>query len=66
MLELQRIAALPEGPLRCHAVDLHLQRYDRALAHLVAAGEGHFAEALELARERGLLRQLLALYEGAA
>ena len=50
-------------------MDAHLGRWERALAHLLAAGPAHHSTALALARERGLLRQLLALCqeaEGAA
>ena len=42
------------------------RRFDKALAHLVAAGDSHFQAALELARKHGLMRQLLRLVEGAA
>ena len=41
------------------------RRFDKALSHLVAAGDSHFQEGLELARKHGLMRQLLKLVEGA-
>ncbi|WIA32299.1 hypothetical protein OEZ86_003144 [Tetradesmus obliquus] len=59
--ELTAFGSQSDVSLRCHAIDLSLGRYDKALAHLVAAGPAHFDAALKLAKERGLLRQLLAL-----
>ncbi|KAL4420046.1 hypothetical protein ABPG77_007485 [Micractinium sp. CCAP 211/92] len=64
LLELQRFAAIPDIHLRRHAIDIHLRRWERALQHLVAAGEAHFGAALGLARDKGLLRLLLKLVEG--
>ncbi|EFJ51885.1 hypothetical protein VOLCADRAFT_87528, partial [Volvox carteri f. nagariensis] len=61
--ELQRFGALSPPALQRHAVDMSLRRYPSALRHLVEAGPQHFEQALQLARERGLLRQLLQLYE---
>eukprot|EP00887_Chlorella_sp_A99_P002271 scaffold10.g2271.t1 len=44
-----------------HAIDCHLGRWERALAHLLAAGPAKHDAALALAKDKGLLRQLLAL-----
>lgn len=46
-----------------HAVDVHLKRFDVALRHLVAAGEAHFAVALEFATQHRLLRLLAELQQ---
>ncbi len=62
MAELNRLGAAPAGPLRRLAVDTHLGRWPQALDALGEAGRGHFDAALALARERGLLRQLLGAY----
>lgn len=59
--ELSRFGAIADNHLQRHAIDMALGRYSQALNHLVAAGPGHFQATLKLARERGLLRQLLAL-----
>jgi len=59
--ELSRFGAITDNHLQRHAIDMALGRYSQALNHLVAAGPAHFESALKLARERGLLRQLLAL-----
>ncbi|KAL4852847.1 Elongator complex protein 1 [Chlorella vulgaris] len=64
LLELQAFAAVPDPTLRRHRIDMHLRRWDRALAHLAAAGDQHFPAALELAREKDLLRLLLKLQAG--
>jgi hypothetical protein len=43
MAELQRFSCLPEGPLRCYAIDLHLRRWQSAITHLYeAGGDDHF------------------------
>ena len=51
LLELQGFAAKPAGPLRRHAIDLHLGRMSSALRNLVEAGEAHLDAALALARK---------------
>lgn len=56
-----RFRAITNDALRRHAIDTHLSRWPAALANLYAAGDDHFDACLKLARERGLLRQLLAL-----
>ncbi|GIL52022.1 hypothetical protein Vafri_7984, partial [Volvox africanus] len=61
--ELQRFAAISPPALQRHAVDMSLRRYSSALRNLAQAGPQHFEQALQLARERGLMRQLLKLYE---
>ncbi|KAK9808650.1 hypothetical protein WJX72_001296 [[Myrmecia] bisecta] len=63
LLELQRFAGLRPPALAKHAIDMHLQRYERALPHLLAAGPHHFEQALQLARDKGLLRELLHLVD---
>ncbi|KXZ43844.1 hypothetical protein GPECTOR_79g123 [Gonium pectorale] len=63
MAELGRLGAISPPALQRHAVDVSLRRWGSALRNLVEAGPQHFAQALQLARERGLLRQLLQLYE---
>lgn len=59
--ELRGLAEISSTPLRCYTIDERLGRYDLALGHLLDAGPEHFAKALELAKRRGLLRQLLAM-----
>ncbi|EIE25950.1 IKI3-domain-containing protein [Coccomyxa subellipsoidea C-169] len=59
MAQLQTFAALPPGPLRRHALDMHLGRWWHALHALLQAGDAHFDAALRLARDKGLLRELL-------
>ncbi|DBA88250.1 hypothetical protein WJX77_011440 [Trebouxia sp. C0004] len=61
LMELQQLVKAPTEGLRRHAMDLHLARFDRALHHLVHAGQDHFPKALQLARAKGLLRELLHL-----
>ncbi|GLI58497.1 hypothetical protein VaNZ11_000228 [Volvox africanus] len=61
--ELQRFAAISPPALQRHALDMSLRRYSSALRNLAQAGPQHFEQALQLARERGLMRQLLKLYE---
>ncbi|GIL71049.1 hypothetical protein Vretimale_4117 [Volvox reticuliferus] len=61
--ELQRFAAISPPALQRYAVDMSLRRYSSALRNLAEAGPEHFEQALQLARERGLMRQLLLLYE---
>ncbi|KAG2431603.1 hypothetical protein HYH02_013296 [Chlamydomonas schloesseri] len=63
LAELQRFGAIAPQPLQRYSIDMHLRRHASALGHLVAAGPQHFGQALQLARERGLLRQLLQLYD---
>ncbi|KAG2445393.1 hypothetical protein HXX76_000015 [Chlamydomonas incerta] len=63
LAELQRFGGISPQPLQRYSIDMHLRRHASALAHLVAAGRQHFAQALQLASERGLLRQLLQLYD---
>ena len=52
LMELQQLVKAPTEGLRRHAMDMHLGRFDRALQHLVAAGQDHFPEALQLARAK--------------
>ncbi|KAA6419594.1 MAG: elongator complex 1-like [Trebouxia sp. A1-2] len=75
LMELQQLVKAPTEGLRRHAMDVHLGRFDRALHHLVHAGQDHFPKALQLARTKesfifqekdphnnqGLLRELLQL-----
>lgn len=61
LAELSRFGSISNIHLQRHAIDMSLGRYSKALDKLVAAGPMHFEAALKLARERGLLRQLLAL-----
>lgn len=63
LAELTGFGSQKDERLRCHAIDMSLGRYDRALTHLVAAGSRHFDAALKLAKDKGLLRQLLALVQ---
>ncbi|BDA44195.1 Elongator complex protein 1 [Coccomyxa sp. Obi] len=64
MAQLQAFAALPAGPLRRHALDMHLGRWAHALHDLLQAGDAHFDAALALARDKGLLRELLDALPG--
>lgn len=52
MAQLQTFAARPSGPLRRHALDMHLGRWPHALRDLVQAGDAHFDAALDLARDK--------------
>jgi IKI3 family len=52
MLELQQFAAIAGPELQRHAIDTHLGRFNRALQHLMAAGDEHFDDALDFAREK--------------
>ena len=52
MAQLQAFAALPAGPLRRHALDMHLGRWPHALHDLLQAGDAHFDAALDLARDK--------------
>jgi elongator complex protein 1 len=61
LAELTAFGSQADVFLRCHAIDMSLGRYDKALMHLVKACPAHFEAALKLAKDRGLLRQLLAL-----
>eukprot|EP00955_Chlamydomonas_euryale_P109074 365905-Chlamydomonas_euryale.AAC.3 len=59
--QLSAFESVRDPHLRRHAIDAHLGRWPAALSHLFAAGDTHFDAALSLARQHGLLRQLLAL-----
>ena len=52
MLQLQQFAAQPEGPLRMHALDMHLGRWRHALSDLLRAGPERFEQALTLASDK--------------
>ena len=52
LLQLQQLAAQPEGPLRRHAIDVHLGRWRHALSDLLQAGRAHFEQALALATDK--------------
>ena len=52
LMELQRLVQPPTPALRRHAMDMHLGRFQLALQHLVAAGQDHFPQALQLARAK--------------
>ncbi len=52
LMELQQLVRAPTEGLRRHAMDMHLGRFDRALHHLVHAGQDHFPKALQLARAK--------------
>ena len=52
LLELQQLVKAPSENLRRHAMDMHLKRFPSALQHLVAAGDQHFHQALQLARAK--------------
>jgi elongator complex protein 1 len=48
--------------LRCHAIDMHLQRYASALNHLAKAGTERFPECLALMERHGLFREAMAIF----
>ena len=50
LLELQEFERHPSAPLRRHAINMHLQRHDRALGDLLQAGDAHFESAVQLAQ----------------
>lgn len=52
LAELQRFAAVPEGPLRRHALEAHLGRWPLALRALVDAGDAQSDAALQLAKDK--------------
>ena len=52
LLELQQLVKAPSENLRRHAMDMHLKRFPSALQHLMAAGDDHFPQALQLARAK--------------
>jgi len=52
MLQLQQFAAQPEGPMRRHALDMHLGRWRHAISDLLQAGRCHFEQALALASDK--------------
>jgi elongator complex protein 1 len=59
--ELRALGREPDVFLRRAAIDARLGRHDRAAAHLLSAGPAHFGRALDLAKERGLLRRFVAM-----
>ena len=61
MLQLQQFAAQPEGPLRSHALEVHLGRWRHALSDLLRAGPQHFEQALALASNKVRRSSLLLL-----
>lgn len=61
LVQLQEFATIQNNSIRKAAIDRHLGRYNLALEHLYQAGPDSFNEALDLARERDLLRHLLSL-----
>lgn len=50
LMELQRFAAEPEGPMRRYAINMHLKRTSAALRDLLDGGPQHFPAAVRLAR----------------
>ncbi|KAI9223448.1 IKI3 family-domain-containing protein [Blastocladiella britannica] len=58
---LQSMRALPE-PYRFYAIDAHLKRPVRALAHLLRSGDKHFAEVRQYAAHHNLYPQAIAHY----
>ncbi len=52
MLQLQQFAAAGPPEVQRHAVDVHLGRFDRALAHLMAAQPPRLIDSLQLARDK--------------
>ena len=46
-----------------HRIDDHLGRYASALRHITQAGDEHFDEALEYARQHRLFELALRAYE---
>ena len=51
LIELKAFGAKPPGPLRQHAINLHLGRISAAMQNLLDAGEDHFLSALQLAQK---------------
>ncbi len=66
LMELQQLVKAPTEGLRRHAMDMHLGRFDRALHHLVHAGQDHFAKALQLARAKVSQHLLQPCHVGSA
>ncbi|CAD7702171.1 unnamed protein product [Ostreobium quekettii] len=63
LLELQAFSAMHPLAYQKHQIDLHLKRYELALHNLVAAGDAFFEKAVDLAKEQGLMRDLLGLVD---
>lgn len=61
LAQLQGFAVIENPCIRKAAIDRHLERYSLAIGHLVEAGPEFFPEALALARDQGILRNLLQL-----
>ena len=61
--ELSGFGGVADPNLQRYQIDMHLGRFSKALGHLHAAGPWHFEGCLKLAKERGLLRQLLQLQQ---
>ena len=66
MLQLQQVAAQPEGPLRRHAIDVHLGRWRHALSDLLQAGLAHFEQALALATDKARIRPAILIVASVA
>jgi elongator complex protein 1 len=73
LYQLQQFASIENESLRYHTIDMHLQRYDSALKHLMNASteeenaeesKKFFDQALQLAQDHSLLRLLLQLTRG--
>ncbi|KAI8113033.1 hypothetical protein M9435_003039 [Picochlorum sp. BPE23] len=63
LAQLQQFAVIENDSIKKAEIDKHLQRYDRALEHLIQAGAEFFNDALTLATSHGLLRNMLALID---
>lgn len=63
LAQLQQFAVIENENIKKAEIDKHLQRYDRALQHLIQAGVEYFDDALALATSQGLLRNMLALVD---
>lgn len=47
-----------------YTIDMHLERYEKALINISQAGDEHFNKCLELIEKHGLYKQALAIFLG--
>lgn len=63
LVELQRFASFHPPNYQRYYIDMHLRRFPEALENLVKSGNEHFDGCLDLAKQKGLLHELLALVD---
>lgn len=63
LLELQTFASYHPPNFQKYHIDMHLKRFPKALENLVKSGDEHFDGCLNLAKQKGLLHELLAIVD---